>query len=32
MCPAEERWTEALPLALLCMRTTFIEDLQVSVA
>jgi len=32
MCRAEERWTEALPLALLGMRTAFKEDLQASVA
>jgi hypothetical protein len=31
MCRAEERWTEALPLAL-GMRTAFKEDLQASVA
>jgi len=32
MCRAQERWTEALPLVLLGMRTAFKEDLQVSVA
>jgi hypothetical protein len=32
MCRAEERWTEALPLALLGMPTAFKEDLQASVA
>ena len=31
MCRAEERWTEALPLAFLGIRTTFKEDLQASV-
>ena len=32
MCRAQERWTEALPLVLLGMRTSFKEDLQASVA
>jgi hypothetical protein len=32
MCRAQERWTEALPLVLLGMRTAFREDLQASVA
>jgi hypothetical protein len=29
---AQERWTEALPLVILGMRTAFKEDLQASVA
>jgi hypothetical protein len=32
ICRAQERWTEALPLVLLGMRTAFKEDLQASVA
>jgi cleavage and polyadenylation specificity factor subunit 1 len=32
MCQAQERWTDALPLALLGMRTAFKADLQASVA
>ena len=31
MCRTQERWTEALPLVLLGMRTAFKEDLQASV-
>jgi hypothetical protein len=32
MCRAEERWTDALPLVLLGLRTAFKPDLQASVA
>jgi hypothetical protein len=32
MCRAQERWTEALPLVLLGIRTAFKEDLQASMA
>ena len=32
MCRVQERWTEALPLVLLGLRTAFKEDLQASVA
>jgi hypothetical protein len=32
MCHAEQQWTEALPLVLLGIRTSFKEDLQASVA
>jgi len=32
MCRAKERWTDALPLVLLDMRTALEEDLQASVA
>ena len=32
MCRTQERWTEALPLVLLGMRTAFKEDLQASVS
>jgi cleavage and polyadenylation specificity factor subunit 1 len=32
MCHAYQQWTEALPLVLLGIRTTFKEDLQASVA
>jgi hypothetical protein len=32
MCHADQRWTEALPLVLLEIRTAFKADLQVSVA
>jgi hypothetical protein len=32
MCHADQRWTDALPLVLLGIRTSFKEDLQVSVA
>jgi cleavage and polyadenylation specificity factor subunit 1 len=32
MCRGQERWTDALPLVLLGMRTAFKEDLQASVA
>jgi hypothetical protein len=32
MCHADQRWTEALPLVLLGIRTAFKEDLQASVA
>jgi len=32
MCHAEEKWTEALPLVLLGIRTTYKEDLQSSAA
>jgi hypothetical protein len=32
MCPTDQQWTEALPLVLLGIRTTFEEDLQASVA
>jgi hypothetical protein len=32
ICHAHQNWTEALPLVLLGIRTSFIEDLQASVA
>jgi hypothetical protein len=32
MCHADQQWTEALPLVLLGIRTSFKEDLQASVA
>jgi cleavage and polyadenylation specificity factor subunit 1 len=32
MCHADQHWTEALPLALLGIRTSFKVDLQASVA
>jgi transposase InsO family protein len=32
MCYADQHWTEALPLVLLGLRTTFKEDLQASLA
>jgi hypothetical protein len=32
MCHADQNWTEALPLVLLGIRTSFKEDLQASVA
>jgi transposase InsO family protein len=32
MCHADQQWTEALPLVLLGIRTSFKADLQVSVA
>ena len=32
MCHAEEKWTEALPLVLLGIRTAYKEDLQSSAA
>jgi hypothetical protein len=32
MCHADQQWTEALPLVFLGIRTSFKEDLQVSVA
>jgi cleavage and polyadenylation specificity factor subunit 1 len=32
MCYAEQQWTEALPLALLGIRSAFKENLQVNVA
>ena len=32
MCRTQERWTEALPLVLLGMRTAFKEDLRASVS
>jgi hypothetical protein len=32
MCHADQQWTEALPLVLLGVRTSFKEDLQASVA
>jgi hypothetical protein len=32
MCHANQQWTEALPLVLLGIRTSFKEDLQASLA
>jgi hypothetical protein len=32
MCHADQQWTEALPLVLLGIRTSFKEDLQASIA
>jgi hypothetical protein len=32
MCHADQQWTEALPLVLLGIRTSFKADLQASVA